>query len=66
MFKCAIFADFLDFENGCCCLNTIACWRRKITQVSCILFKNIYPFIGLITSLSYIRMVMEEKYLEIC
>ena len=24
MLKFAIFADFLDFENGCCYLNTIA------------------------------------------
>ena len=29
MLKCAIFADFLDFENGCCYLNTIACKRRN-------------------------------------
>ena len=29
MLKCAIFADFLDFENGCCYLNTIA---RKIKK----------------------------------
>ena len=36
MLKCAIFADFLDFENGCCYLNTIACKKRKNTWVSCI------------------------------
>ena len=29
------FADFLDFENGCCYLNTIARKRRKNTWVSC-------------------------------
>ena len=29
MLKCAIFADFLDFENGCCYLNIIARKRRK-------------------------------------
>ena len=29
MLKCAIFADFLDFENGCCYLNTIACKIKK-------------------------------------
>ena len=36
MLKCAILADFLDFENGCCYLNTIARKRRKNTWVSCI------------------------------
>ena len=36
MLKCAILADFLDFENGCCYLNTIARKRRKNTRVSCI------------------------------
>ena len=36
MLKCAIFADFLDFENGCCYLNIIARKRRKNTWVSCI------------------------------
>ena len=29
MLKCAIFADFLDFENGCCYLKTIAHKIRK-------------------------------------
>ena len=29
MLKCAFFADFLDFENGCCYLNTIARKRGK-------------------------------------
>ena len=29
MLKCAIFADFLYFENGCCYLNTIAHKIRK-------------------------------------
>ena len=58
MLKCAILADFLDFEKGCCYLNTFARKRRKIIWVSCVLFKNIHYFIGLNTSLSYIRMVM--------
>ena len=35
MLKCAIFADFLYFENGCCYLNTIAGYRRKNARVSC-------------------------------
>ena len=34
MFKCAILADFLDFENGCCYLYTIARKRGKNTWVS--------------------------------
>ena len=29
MLKCAIFADYLDFEKGCFYLNTMACKRRK-------------------------------------
>ena len=29
MLKCAIWANFLDFENGCCYLNTIARKKRK-------------------------------------
>ena len=61
MLKCAILADFLDFENGCCYLDTIARKRRKNTWVSCIFLTNIHYFIGLNTSLSYIRMVMGEK-----
>ena len=29
MLKCSILADVLDFENGCCYLNTIARKRGK-------------------------------------
>ena len=29
MLKCAFLADFLDFENGCCYLNTIGRKRGK-------------------------------------
>ena len=29
MLQCSIFADFLDFENSCCYLNTIARKRKK-------------------------------------
>ena len=61
MLKCAILTDFLDFENGCCYLNTIARKRRKTHGFLSFLFKNIHYFIGLNTSLSYIRMVMGEK-----
>ena len=61
MLKCAILADFLDFENGCCYLNTIARKRRKTHGFLAFLLKNIRYFIGLNTSLSYIRMVMGEK-----
>ena len=61
MLKCAILADFLDFENGCCCLNTIACMRRK--KHTGFLHFCLRPYItyDLNTSLSYIRMVMGEK-----
>ena len=45
MLKCAIFANFLDFENGCCYLNTIACMRRKTQGFLAILLKNRHYFI---------------------
>ena len=62
MVKCAILADFLDFENGCCYLNTIARKRGVKTHgFLAFMLKNRYYFSGLNTSLSYIRMVMGEK-----
>ena len=61
MLKCAIFADFLDFENGCCYLNTTARWRGKTHGFLAFLLKNRHFFIGFKTSVSCIRMVMGEK-----
>ena len=61
MLKCAILEDVLDFENGCCYLNTIARKRRKKHMGFAFLLKNIHYFKSLNTSLSYIRMVMGEK-----
>ena len=61
MLKCAIFANFLDFENGCCYLNTIARKRRKTHGFLAFLLKNRHYIFGFKTSLSYIRMVMGEK-----
>ena len=61
MFKCAILADFLDFENGCCYLKTIARKRRKTHGFLAFLLKNIHYFNDLNPSLSYIWMVMGEK-----
>ena len=62
MLKCAILADFLDFENSCCYLNTIARKRGKKTHgFLAFLLKNRHYFIGSKTSLSYIRVVMGEK-----
>ena len=58
---CPIFADFLDFENGCCYLSTIARKRGKTHGFLAFFLKIIHYFIGLNTSLSYIRMVMGEK-----
>ena len=56
------FADFLDFENGCYYLNTIARKRRKKTHgFLAFLLKIVHYVIGLNTSLFYIRMVMGEK-----
>ena len=61
MLKCAIFADFLDFKNGCCYLNTIARKKRKTHGFLAFLLKIVHYVIGLNTSLFYIRMVMPEK-----
>ena len=53
MLKCALLADFLDFENGCCYLNTIARKRGKKTRVFlAFLLKNRHNFIGSKTSLN--------------
>ena len=61
MLKCGNSADFLYFENGCCYLNTIARKRRKTHGFLAFLLKSRHYFIGLNTSLSYIRMGMGEK-----
>ena len=61
MLKCAIFADFLDFENDSCYLNTIAHKIRKTHGFLALLLKNRHYFIGFKTSLSYISLVMGEK-----
>ena len=49
MFKCAILTDFLDFENRCCYLNTIASKRRKTHWFLAFLLKIVYYVIGLNT-----------------
>ena len=46
MLKCAIFADFLDFENGCCHLNTIARKIRKTHGFHAFLLKSRHYLIG--------------------
>ena len=62
MLKCAIFADYLDFEKGCFYLNTMACKRRKKKHgFLAFLFKNLYHFIDINTSLSYISSMMGEQ-----
>ena len=61
MLKCAIFANFVDFENGCCYLNTNARKRRKTHGFLAFLIKKIHNLIDLNSSLAYIRMVMGEK-----
>ena len=64
--KCAILADFLDFKNGCCYLNIIACNRRKTHGFLAVLFKNIHHLFDLNKSLSYIRSPMGENYVKMC
>ena len=66
MLQCSIFADFLDFENSCCYLNTIARKRRKTHGFLAFLLKNRHYFIGFKTSLSYTRIVMGENYAKMC
>ena len=66
MLKCAILADFLDFENDCYYLNTIARKRGKTHGFLAFLLKNRHYFIGSKTSLSYIRVVMGEKIMLKC
>ena len=63
MLTFAIFADFLDFENGCCyCTLTQLHEREEKTHgLLTFLFKYIHFFIDYNTSLSYIRMVVREK-----
>ena len=58
---CPFFAAFLDFENGCCYLNTIARNRRKTHWFLAFLLNIVHYVIGLDTLLFYIRMVMGEK-----
>ena len=57
MLKCAHFCQYLRF----CYLNTIARKRGKTHGFLAFLLMVIHYFIGLNTSLSYIRMVMGEK-----
>ena len=66
MLKSAIFTDFLDFENGCCYLNTISRRRGRTNGFLAFLLKLILNFIGFKTSLSYIRMVTGEKLMLKC
>ena len=58
MLKCA---HFLDFENGCCYLNTIARKRGKTMGFLHFFLRLYITLLVLNTSLSYIRMVMGEK-----
>ena len=61
MLKCAILADFLDFETVAATLTQFPTKEEKTHWFLAFLLKNIHYFIGLNTSLSYIRMVMGEK-----
>ena len=61
MLKCAIFADFIDFENGCCYLKQLHTREENKHGFLAFMFKNIHYFICFNTPLFYIRMVMEEK-----
>ena len=40
MLKSAIFADFLDFENGCCYLDTILMQEKKTHRLLAFFFQK--------------------------
>ena len=67
MLKCAIFADFLDFEIGCCYLNTVACKGRKNTWVSCILAEE-QTFLLLVLNYQCLKLgwSWEKNYVKMC
>ena len=66
MLKCAILADFLDFENGCCYLNTIARKREKKntgflhfclrTDITLLVLKHHCLTLGLSWEKNYVKM----------
>ena len=63
--KICHFANFLDFENGYCYLNTITCRRRKKLQgFHASFFKNMHHFIDFNVSLSNIRSIMGKIMLK--
>ena len=66
MLKCAIFADFLDLEKVAETLTQLHAREEKHMVLLHFSLKNIHYFIGLNTSLSYIRMVMGEKNMLKC
>ena len=59
MLKCAVFAVFFDFENGCCYLNTIARKRRKTHGFLAFLLKNRHHCLTLGWS-------WEKNYVKVC
>ena len=61
MLKCAILADFLVLKTVAATLTQLHAREEKTHGFLAFLLKNIHYFIGLDTSLSYIRMVMGEK-----
>ena len=62
MLNVPFFADFLDFDNGCCLTLTQLHEREEKTHgFLAFLFKIVHYVIGLNTSLFYISMVMGEK-----
>ena len=65
MLKYAIMADFLDFENGCCYLNTIARKRGKNTgfwhfclrtDITLLVLKHHCLTLGLSWEKNYVKM----------
>ena len=63
MFKCASLADSKIFlETVAATLTQLHAREEHTHWFLAFLFKNIYYFIDLNTSLSYIRLVMGEKF----
>ena len=61
MLKCAIFADFLDFDVVADTLTQLHAREDKIHAFLAFMFKNINHFIYLNASLSCIRFILVEK-----
>ena len=67
MLKCAILAYFLDFENGCCYLNTIARKRgKKHKGFLHLYFRTDIILLVLKYHCLTLGWSLEKKYVKVC